>query len=123
MFARPLIPSQSLGTFQDGRAPAEGGLRGRGGIPDSRRKLSSLWPLPRQRVLNPCYTRIKDTVLYTRLTRPWVNPLWERERRGRFLASAASTQINCRRASHKTDRSRGGGRETRKSLKLIVNKG
>jgi hypothetical protein len=28
---------------------------------------------------------------FTAKNRPWVNPWWERERRGRFLASAAST--------------------------------
>jgi hypothetical protein len=56
------------------------------------------------------------------LTRPWVNPLGERERRGRFLASAASTQFNSCRASHKTDRSRGHDKMPKRD-NTQVNKG
>ncbi|MDR3455930.1 MAG: hypothetical protein P4N60_00675 [Verrucomicrobiae bacterium] len=56
------------------------------------------------------------------VTRPWVNPLLSRERRGRFLASAASMTNVSSRASHKTDRSRGWS-QTQKSDKALVNTG
>jgi hypothetical protein len=56
------------------------------------------------------------------ITRPWVNPWGERERRGRFLASAASMTNDSRRASHKTDRSR-GHKKFQNSDKTSVNTG
>ena len=56
------------------------------------------------------------------ITRPWVNPWGERERRGRFLASAASIANDTSRASHKTDRSR-GHEKIQNRYKTTVNKG
>lgn len=49
----PVRCGQSLGMFQAGGYPAEGGRVGEAGLPERRRKLSSLCPLPVEPV-NPC---------------------------------------------------------------------
>jgi hypothetical protein len=75
-FGSPARPSQSLGCFETCRVcPAER-IWAKADIPETPHKLSSLWPLPRQRVLNPCCTRKGHFLcpLTGVLTRPWVNP-------------------------------------------------
>jgi hypothetical protein len=52
-------------------------------------------------------TRVKDALSFISCNPSVGGTRGERERRGRFLASTASSHKNCRRPSHKTDRSRG----------------
>jgi len=63
----PLIPgSLSLETFRGRRVPAEGGVGGEGGMPEGKRKLTSLWR-PRVSGLQPVSSAmmfLKDNVLY-----------------------------------------------------------
>ena len=125
--------------FQDGRAcPAERGSGNEADIPDSRRKLSSLWRIPvkpvfRQgRVHAPAPTRLtrppvlnwfKDTLSFIDLNPSACGPVVRVSDEGGFgRARPLGRAQPDSRVSGKTDRSR-GWRTKAKSDKAFVNKG